>query len=224
MLDRSVAFTIDNPKLLHLSNQSLEIKCAAPKWFESYLKNRTHSVRSRSSTPVTLRYGVPQCFVLGPTLFTMCKTLLENIIRRHRLSFHLFADDTHIYIYEATISRLEACIKDINIWMPNNLLKFNDDKTDLFVITTHNNTSQNQHIAINTGDSLNEPSGESPMIPGLLFDTTCGLNYHVSKICNGTNFNLYSVGKIRKYLNNPTTEKIINCSITQRMDNDNRLL
>ena len=108
--------------------------------------------------------------------------------------------------------------------MTNNLLKLNDDKTELIVITTHSNTSQNQHIGINIGDSLITPSREPPRNLGVLFDSTCSLNDHVSKICKSINYNLYSIGKIRKYLDTPTAEKMINCSITSRLDYCNSLL
>ena len=149
LLDLSAAFdTIDHQKLLNLSNQSFGIRGVALKWFESYLKDRTQTVQigSCTSTPVTLKYGVPQGSVLGPILFTMYTTPLGNIIRKHGLNFHLYADDTQLYISfqpgvsvskETAISCLEACIKDIQIWMTNNLLKLNDDKTELIVITTH---------------------------------------------------------------------------------------
>ena len=119
-------------------------------------------IRSCTSTPVTLKYGVPQGSVLGPILFTMYTTPLGNIIRKHESNFHLYADDTQLYISfppgvsvskETALSCLEACIKDIKIWMTTNLLKLNDDKTELIVITTHSNTNQNQHIGINIGDS-----------------------------------------------------------------------
>ena len=138
-----------------------------------------------------------------------------NIIRKHGLNFHLYADDTQLYISfqpgvsvsnETAISCLEACIKDIKdikAWVTNNLLKLNDDKTELIVITTHSNTSQNQHIGINIGDSLITPSSEPPRNLEVLFDSTCSLNDHVSKICKSINYNLYSIGKIRKYLDTP---------------------
>ena len=87
-------------------------------------------------------------------------------------------------------------------------------------ITTHSNTSQNQHIGINIGDSLITPSRNL----GVLFDSTCSLNDHLSKICKSINYNLYSIGKIWKYLHTPTAEKIINCSITSRLDYCKHLL
>ena len=127
LLDLSAAFdTIDHQKLLNLSNQSSGIRRVALKWFEWYLKNRTQTVQigSCTSTPVTIKYGVPQGSVLGPILFTMYTTPLGNIIRKHGLNFHLYADDTQLYISfqpgvsvskETAISCLEACIKDIKI-------------------------------------------------------------------------------------------------------------
>ena len=129
-------------KLLNLLNQSFGIRDVAFKQFQSYLKDRAQTVQigSCTSTPITLKYGVPQGSVLGPTLFTMYTTILGNIIRKHGLNFHLYADDTQLYISfqpgvsvskETAISCLEACIKDIKIWMTNNLLKRNDDKTEL---------------------------------------------------------------------------------------------
>ena len=37
---------------------------------------------------------------------------------------------------EQSFSFLEACVADIRIWMNDNFLKLNDDKTELLIITT----------------------------------------------------------------------------------------
>ena len=92
------------------------------------------------------------------------------------------------------------------------------------MITTHSNTRQKQHIGINISDSLITLSSEPSRNLGVLFDSTCSLSYHVSKNCKSINHNLYSIGKVQKYLDTPTAEKMINFSITSRLDYCNSLL
>ena len=146
----------------------------------------------------------------------MYTNLLGNIIRNHSLDFHLYADDTQLYISlkpcdsiskQTAVSQVEACIKDIKSWMTNNLLKLNDDKTELIIITTSETTNRQEYIIINIGDSPIAPSMESRRNVGVLFDSTCCLNDHVNKICQNINYQLYSIGKIRKYLDNPRLKK-----------------
>ena len=81
-----------------------------------------------------------------------------------------------------------------------------------------------EDIVINIGDSPIAPSMEPPRNLGVLFDSTCCLNDNVNKICKNINYQLYSIGKIQKYLHKPTTEKLINSAVTSRLDYCNSLL
>ena len=163
----------------------------------------------------------------------MYTTPLGNIIHNHSLDFHLYADDTQLYISfkpcdsistQTAISQIEACIKDIKTWMTNNLLKLNDDKTELIIITTSETTSRQEDIVISIGDSPIAPSMEPPRNLRVLLNSTFCLNDHVNKCCQNINYQLYSSSKIRKYLDKSMTEKMIKSAITSRLDYCNSLL
>ena len=104
------------------------------------------------------------------------------------------------------------------------LVKLNDDKTELIIITTSETTNRQENIVINTGDRHIAPSMDQPRNLGVLFDSTCCLNDHVNKICQNISCQLYCIGKIRKYLDKPTIEKMINSAVTSRLDYCNILL
>lgn len=59
---------------------------------------------------------------------------LESIFNKHRVSFHCYADDTHIYVPfkqndDQSLNALTACMSDIKTWMSINFLHLNKSKT-----------------------------------------------------------------------------------------------
>ena len=237
LLDLSAAFdTIDHEKLLSLLETSFGVRGTALEWIRSYLTNRKQSVQinGQSSEELNLKWGVPQGSVLGPLLFTIYTTPLARIIRKHGLSYHLYADDTQLYLAfkpksdlskAETIRKLEACVNDIHTWMTENLLKLNGDKTELVVITSKEQISKSLNMSINVGEDIIEPDfKDPPRNLGVRFDSTCSLKSHVQAVCKSANYDLYSLGKIRKYLDKPTTQIMVNCLVTSKLDCNNALL
>ena len=101
LLDLSAAFdTIDHSVLLHRLHNHCGISGTALAWFRSYLEDRKQAVaiNNITSDTVSLDYGVPQGSVLGPKLFCIYTLPLGSIIQRHGLKYHLYADDTQLYV------------------------------------------------------------------------------------------------------------------------------
>jgi hypothetical protein len=100
MLDLSAAFdVIDHNILLNRLDYAFGISGDALSWIKSYLVDRPQRVAINldHSDDMQLKYGVPQDSVLGPSLYCMFAKPVEEICRRHGMSYHRYADDTQVY-------------------------------------------------------------------------------------------------------------------------------
>jgi hypothetical protein len=100
LLDLSTAFdTVDHTILLNLLYAVFGIKGKALAWFRSYLTERTQFVQiDDSSHHHKLNCCVSQGSVLGPALYLLYTAPLADIIKRHNLCYHFYADDVHVNI------------------------------------------------------------------------------------------------------------------------------
>ena len=169
LLDLSAAFdTVSHSVLLKRLSNRCGIQGAALKWFISYLEHRFQmvKVKDEKSKEVPLSCGAPQGSVLGPLLFLVNTLPLGDIVRKRGTKFHLYADDTQLYMSFSTtpecaalsIQQIEGCIQEIQSWMLTNRLKLNGDKTELLVIGTRKLCAKLSNLCVNIGNTTIKPS------------------------------------------------------------------
>ena len=153
LLNLSAAFnTLDHVTLLNHLEKRFKITGVVLKWIESYLSDRSQAAvlknevgETAMSNRIRLSMGVPQGSVLDPLLFTLFTTPLEDICRHYNQDCNLYADDTQLYASfiassdesrESCLLKINLCVAEISKWMAMNLLKLNEDKSEIMFIAT----------------------------------------------------------------------------------------
>ena len=234
LLDLSAAFdTVNHSVLLERLSNRCGIKGEALKWFVSYLENRFQlvTVKDEKSKQMPLSCGAPQGSVLGPLLFLVYTLPLGDIARNRGMKFHLYADDTQLYMSfsptpecaSLSIQQIERCVQEIQSWMLANRLKLNEDKTELLLIGTPKQCAKLSNLVINIGNTAIKP-GEKARNLGAVFDSNLSFKSHVNSLGSSARYYLYNIRLARKYLTKEAAEKAIHAFVTSRLDCNNSLL
>src|SRR5262249_39370050 len=131
LLDLSAAFdTINHSILIQRLQTVFGVTGSALSLLLSYLTDRSQSVliRQSRSSEISLSRGVPQGSVLGPLLFSLYTTPLSHILNASLIQYHMYADDTQLYISfsgsdsDHALASLSAVLDRLYNWFCENKL------------------------------------------------------------------------------------------------------
>ncbi|KAK2186012.1 hypothetical protein NP493_216g01024 [Ridgeia piscesae] len=140
---------------------------------------------------------------------------IGQIIRRHHLDFHLFADDSQLYVSfkikdtndeTIALARIQACVGELKAWMIHHRHQLNDSKTEVII-----------------GDNIFKPTTVDRNLRVTL-DSAFNVTSKVSQLRQAAYYQLHKIRPIRHCLTQHATELLVHSLVISRLDYGNSLL
>jgi hypothetical protein len=196
---------------------------------KSYLNDRTQRVAVGSAVPnaMHLQRDVQQSSVLGPGLYCIFAKPISEICRRHNFSYHSYADDSQMYFVIKPLDnwkniprRLKTCL---SVWMISNMLKLNQDKTELIVSAPKHCVKKFSECCLSFEGTIVTNASFVKNI-GIFFDMTLCVQKQASAITKLCYFQIRNIGHIRLYITEDVCKTLVCALVTTRLDYGNALL
>ena len=231
LLDMSAAFdTVNHNILLDRLSLNFGIQSSALSFLQSYLSDRTQSVSidSTLSDASTIMFGVPQGSVLGPLLFSLYTTPLTYQLDSSQLSYHLYGDDTQLYIsFKASetttaIGQLSDTLDGIHTWLSRNFLSLNPSKTEFLIIGT---PQQRSKLTLNSFSFSGVTVSCSTLVRnlGVTFDADLSLKEHIAQVSKSCDHSIRQIRSVRSILDHDFSVSLANSLVSSKLDLCNSL-
>ena len=153
---------------------------------------------------------------------------LSAIIDSHSIIHHSFADDIQLQMsappdrISELLHSMQSCISDFKAWATANMLKLNDSKTELMLVTSKRSKHlHNLPTSITIGNAQ-IPFKQTVKNLGFTLDCHLTMNAHVSNFTRTCYFELRRLASIRRFLTSTAT--IVSAIVLSRIDYCNSLL
>lgn len=228
-LDISKAFDTVSVPLLLQKLELLGVRGLQLQLFRSYLSNRYQRVRIEQfvSNDLPINHGVPQGSVMGPTLFlTYINALCDLELGEGRIIS--FADDTALLFrgdsWQEVYREAQKGFDKVTIWLKNNKLKLNTDKTKFLTFMTKK-YSIPEHENANIISHSCQPSPAHCTCPaltrtssikylGVIIDDTLSFHEHIVGLTNRVR-KLTFIFKNLRHVSNPNIIKMVYLALCQ---------
>ena len=163
------------------------------------------------------------CF--SPCILSLCVPLLT-----HTIIHHSFADDIQLQMsappdrISELLHSMQSCISDVKAWATANMLKLNDSKTELMLVTSKiSKHLHNLPTSISIGNAQ-IPFKQSVKNLGFTLDFHLTMNAHVSNIAQTFYVELHHLASISRFQTSTATDTLVSAFVLSRIDYCNSLL
>ena len=124
-----------------------------------------------------------------------------DIVKKHNLRYHCYADDTQIYLsikpdenWASDRSTIEACVADVGGWMNRNMLKLNQEKSELIVFSSKHRIHRVNDLSLTIGGRLLH-AVQSVRNIGVIVDSGLTMEKQVNAISKSCFYHIRNIGK-----------------------------
>ena len=155
-------------------------------------------------------------------MYTIYVAPLANVINKHSINYHCYADDTQIYIQcannttavQEAITRIQDCITDVSKWMSRN-----EDKTEYIIFSAKHYTYDRMPTQIGTNTIQHNNNVKILGVThGVTHDAHMTLEKQISNTCRTCCRQIRGISSIRRYLTVDEVKTLVQATVTLRLD------